>query len=52
MFVEGRTPALAPGASVETINFQEIFSLQVTPGLDTAEKHRLLDQRIALEINC
>jgi len=34
---------------IETINFQEIFPLQVTLGLDTAEKRRLLDQRITLE---
>ncbi len=43
MLVEGR---------IETTNFQENFDLQVTFGLDTAEEHRLLDQRIARETNC
>lgn len=40
MLVEGR---------IETINFQKIFPLQITFGLDTAGKHRLLDQRITFE---
>ena len=50
--VEGRIPALAPGASVETTSFPKIFDLQVPIGLDTAGEHRLLDQRIPFETNC
>ena len=36
MLLEGRTPALACGASVETTRFPKIFDLQVTLGLGTA----------------
>jgi hypothetical protein len=49
MFLEGRTPALRAGASVETTSFPENCDLQVTIGLDTAGEHRLLDQRISFE---
>jgi hypothetical protein len=43
MFVEGR---------IETTNLQEIAVLQVTFGLDTAEKRRLLDQRTTFQTKC
>ena len=36
----------------ETTSFLKIFDLQVTFGLDTADLHRLLDQRFAFETNC
>jgi len=41
MFVEGH---------IETTSLQEGCSLDLTRGLDTTEEHRLLDQRILLEI--
>ena len=37
---------------IETTSVPKIFHLQVTFGLDTAEEHRLLDQRMLLETNC
>ena len=37
---------------IETTDFQEIFCWDDTFGLDTAELHRLLDQRFAAETDC
>ena len=52
MIVEGRTPALACGASIETTHSQIIVGLQVHFGLNTVHEPRLLDQHIAHETNC
>ena len=43
MLLEGR---------IETTNLHEIIAPQVSFGLDTAEKRRLLDQRNAFQTKC
>ena len=52
VFVEGRTPALACGASVETTYLEKITASWVTFGLDTGWKVHpsLLDHRGLVEI--